>query len=309
MTHLVKLEHEILELHNGLTLRPTLDTARRIGERLLEAKRQLARGKWIPWLRRLGIAPRTAQTYIEVSKAPDTAHSGHVSFTAFVSQLRIARRRARAEQRKDARADAIANIGTLPDQYKICNANCKRFKFPKQIDCIATDPPWTDLAHYRWLGKFASSHLKDGGLLMVQCGTSELAEVTGILSADLIYQWTLAIVYQDGFAQSHLPFTIAWRPVLLFSLGKWDTRQLVRVTDTITVGLGASHKTLYEWEQPTKPWAHWLGSLTRPGELICDPFAGVAGIGQAVKLAGGRRYLGVELDEERAKVAMSRMAG
>ena len=56
MTPLQALESEILGLHERLSLRPTLDLARQIGERLRRAKALLPHGQWIPWLRRCAIA-------------------------------------------------------------------------------------------------------------------------------------------------------------------------------------------------------------------------------------------------------------
>jgi adenine-specific DNA-methyltransferase len=52
----------------------------------------------------------------------------------------------------------------------------------------------------------------------------------------------------------------------------------------------------------------WLAALTRPGDLVADPFTGVATNGVALKSVGGRRYLGTERDERRAQLGRARLA-
>jgi hypothetical protein len=59
MTQLQRLERDILELQDRLTLRRTLDLATKIGERLIEAKKLLAHGEWLSWLARMGTWART----------------------------------------------------------------------------------------------------------------------------------------------------------------------------------------------------------------------------------------------------------
>jgi hypothetical protein len=106
------LEVEILRLHNRMGLRNTLETARQIGERLEQAKGLLPRGGWLPWLKRVGIPPRTAQIYIQVSK--EDMPEGKVSMNQFVSMVRAARKAAARAQLAETRAEALAS-GELPE--------------------------------------------------------------------------------------------------------------------------------------------------------------------------------------------------
>ncbi len=90
MTPLQRLEAEILQLHDRLSLRPTLETAIRLGERLQEAKSLLPYGEWVNWVRRVGMSARTAQVYMQVSRhAEDTQNSavlsGRLSIEGFLS--------------------------------------------------------------------------------------------------------------------------------------------------------------------------------------------------------------------------------
>jgi hypothetical protein len=64
MNELQRLKRDILELQDRLTLRPTLDLARKIGQRLIEAKKLLPHGEWLSWLARMRMRARTAQVYM-----------------------------------------------------------------------------------------------------------------------------------------------------------------------------------------------------------------------------------------------------
>jgi len=94
--------------------------------------------------------------------------------------------------------------------------------------------------------------------------------------------------------------------VLLFAKGRWAHEGLARRVDSYKAE--QAFKTLHPWQQPIRPWEYWLSGLTRAGELVADPFACTGTIGAAVKAAGGRLYLGAEIDEENALVGQGRLA-
>ena len=99
-----------------------------------------------------------------------------------------------------------------------------------------------------------------------------------------------------------------WRPILVFSNGSWDRKNLTVMSDTKTVKRNVCLKSHHPWQQPLDPWRYWLTGLTAPAQLIADPFCGAATIGLAVKCAGeGRRYLGTDIDEDNVKVARHRL--
>lgn len=307
MTPLQALETEILSLHNNFSLRPTLETVREIGERLLKAKELVGHGRWLAWLARVGIRSRTAQVYMQVAKTQDSADlPERVSLDGFLSRIRMARRAARREafreeqrRARDAADDADCRVE---------HADCRTFAWPDEVDVVATDPPWRDIDHYRWLAGFAASRLRDGGLLLVQCGVAGLADVLEVnREAGLAYQHTLSITYAHASGGTLLhPFQSNWRPVLLFSRGAFRRKGVTAFSDVYTVP--KSPKRHHPWEQPLPPWEYWLGRLTRPGDLVADCFAGSGTIGVACKRFG-RRYLGTEVDATHTETARRRLAG
>ena len=164
---------------------------------------------------------------------------------------------------------------------------------------------------YRWLGEMANEHLVDGGILLVQCGTQDLLDVGNILTeAGLSYQWIYNITYADMIPTTSCKgcFIEGWKPVLIFSKG--IMRSKPPFSDTFTVRQSdGTVKTHHPWQQPLKPWIHFLKNLSAPGALIADPFAGSGTNGVAVKSLGeGRRYVGTEIDSDHCRVARQRLA-
>jgi site-specific DNA-methyltransferase (adenine-specific) len=76
-----------------------------------------------------------------------------------------------------------------------------------------------------------------------------------------------------------------------------DLLRFSRVSET-----GRLHLT----EKPVALLEYLIGQSSRPGEVVCDPFAGVASTGVAAKNTG-RRFLGMELDETWYRVGLARL--
>ena len=60
-------------------------------------------------------------------------------------------------------------------------------------------------------------------------------------------------------------------------------------------------------QKPLKVMSHLVGLATKPGDLVLDPFAGVASTGVAA-LNLGRRFIGIENDPEFFKASCTRLA-
>lgn len=313
--NLQRLELEILEILNRINLRKTVDEVAKAGERLAEAKRQLSQGEWLPWLHRMGLKKRNAQIYMQVAEAWDgDAQSAALSINAFLRIIRKAKSAGHYAEMEERRRAAIAANPPIDSMYQVHHHDCRTFPWPAEIDVIATDPPWANREAYQWLAGMAMEHLVDGGFLIVQCGTNDLLDRGNIFSeAGLTYRWMLNITF-DSLNQPTIPslgFISCWRPVYLFVKGKMPNRGGSVFSDTWTVKANdPAFKVHHRWEQPLRPWVHFLKNLSAPGNLIADPFAGSATNGVAVKMLGdGRKYLGTEINADDCLVARQRLAG
>ncbi len=283
---------QILELHNRFSLKRTLFDAAAIGERLEKAKKLLPHGEFLPWVKKLGVSPRTAQRYMQANATDLTQFDGDISLDRF---LRIVVGRPRVVPKVP---DTLARNNR---QQQIHHTDCRDFAWPKNIPMIFTDPPWKDMDAYKWLNDMAGDHLADDGILLVQCGQHYLSKVLSIMTARP-YLWTLAIVYNAMGGKPMANYISNWRPILVFGPNK----KLPISSDTYLVSnTNGSHKKHHPWEQPTKPYRYWIARYAP--SLVVDPFCGSGTIGCVCKELG-LSYIGTEISETHFKIARNRLA-
>jgi DNA modification methylase len=70
---------------------------------------------------------------------------------------------------------------------------------------------------------------------------------------------------------------------------------------------GGKSKQHHKWEQSELEFATLIADYSSPGQLICDPFLGSGAVGAAA-LRLGRRFLGVEVDEQAYATAKARLS-
>jgi DNA modification methylase len=125
--------------------------------------------------------------------------------------------------------------------------------------------------------------------------------------AGLSFFWEIVWQFDNGRdftpVYSHRVYD-RYKPVLVMSNGparadrEWF-HDLIRVKD--------QEKDFHDWQQTLGGMRELVLRLTRPGMLVCDPFAGSATTGVACLLTD-RRFLGGDIDPEAVTVAMGRLA-
>jgi len=309
---LPEIEEQIWKLLGNLDFRRTLRKVVAVGDLMNLALERLSWEDYKKWVVRFHLQRRTEELYRQganiCAEQPEYLDR-FANLNRLLTFFRMAKRRAWQEKIAENRQAAIDADLPPEKQYRVMPADCREYKWPPIIDCIATDPPWTDMDAYKWLGRFAKGHLKEGGLLLTQCSHAEMPVVLDILrGADLKYQWTLAIVYQSVRSPTMLPpFVSNWRPMLVFSKGMMNRKGIPVMSDTQTLWGSQLEKTHHVWQQPLKPWVYWLKGLTAPGSLTADPFCGSATTGVALKTTGNRRYLGTDINADTVKIARARL--
>ena len=61
----IRKEHAAVEASMGRALEHAIEA----GRLLIDARERVKHGDWLPWLRSLGFAPRTAQAYMQLAKS------------------------------------------------------------------------------------------------------------------------------------------------------------------------------------------------------------------------------------------------
>lgn len=171
------------------------------------------------------------------------------------------------------------------------------------IDCIITDPPypyefiecWTDLAI------FAKRVLKHNGFCIAYSGQYNLPEVIFRMTEYLDYYWTFA-VYHEGQTQivNAVNLICRWKPVLIFQNGK---KKLQNTVQDYFIS-EQREKTGHDWQQSISGIDYLIEMFTKPGDIICEPFAGS---GTTIKsaLKKGRNIIASEIDETTYNIAKS----
>lgn len=175
------------------------------------------------------------------------------------------------------------------------------------VDCIITDPPYPEefIPEYDKLGALAARVLKPGGSCLAMAGHYFLPQVLPLLCKHLTYHWMIAYLTPGAHAQI-FPRKVfqGWKPVLWFVKGNYDTsdwRYDVVKSD-------AEDKTFHEWGQSESGFKRLVEHFTKPNELVLDPFVG-GGTTAVVALRLGRRFVGIDSDENAVNDTLARIGG
>ncbi len=176
------------------------------------------------------------------------------------------------------------------------------------VDAIVTDPPYNaaGVALLDDLGAFAARVLKPGRLLACYVGKLAFDDEIAALGRHLSWVWCGAVFLPGRHVQirSRMIRT-RWRPVLLFSKGPYEPRGWL-LDSTTSEGRGEKGVEDHHWQQTTGPFVRWVEQLTRPGELVVDPFVGGGTTGLAC-LCTGRRFVGSDLDKGAVSLTVERL--
>jgi 16S rRNA G966 N2-methylase RsmD len=302
----VMAEHEAC--HRAVA--DALEHARRCGELLVQAKREVAYGEWLPWLavHCPTVAPTTAQNYMRVaSRWPEL-----MAKTQRVADLSLRQALKLLTSRRET--DGAAALAGLPPAEGIELDVCRIIAgdladitdIPAgSVDAIITDPPYgrEHLALYETLGRRAAEWLRPGGSLVCMTGQSHLPSVLTSLGGHLTYRWTLAYL-MPGCSLRVFGRSVfcEWKPVCWFVQEPYDGPF---IADVVTSG--ARDKRYHDWQQNEAGFAALVERFTRPGDVVLDPFCGCGTTGAAaVRL--DRRFIGIDVDGPAVDVARRRLS-
>ncbi|OWK46634.1 DNA-methyltransferase [Fimbriiglobus ruber] len=317
--NLTSLEIEILQLHNNLNVRPTVETARRIGNLLSEARAQLGHGKYLPWVSRLGISRQTASAYTQIAKADieNDQSSGHLSIDGVLKRIRAGRRIERAERAAELSAEAA---DSPLDPAIICGDSLKWLgqQADNSVPFFVTDPPyglgttfdnWTDpdnpKDYWKWLEPFWNEMarvVQPGGSIVMWQAYHHLAFLqTWIPKAQIIAScFTIRGVRQ-------------WEPIVrwvrpgrksFIGFGGWN--DWMNASAWYRGESGEFH-SVHPCPKALNDCREVVRRYTLKGKLVVDPFAGIGTIPLACQLEG-RDYVGIDRSATYCGIARKRLS-
>lgn len=216
--------------------------------------------------------------------------------------------RERAEERAKA-AEEMAGV-VLDERVQVVRADFRDAfgDVPDgSVDLILTDPPYPAeyLPLYSDLAYLASTCLKPGGVLAAMIGQSYLPEIVERLSEHLQYHWTLAYVTPGGQAVQlwQRKVNTFWKPVLVFANGEYGGEWF---GDVAKSDVNDNDKRFHHWGQSESGTSDLMERLSKPGDMVIDPFVG-GGTTAIVAAMTGRRFLGCDLDAKAIETTTYRL--
>ena len=297
------IEFEVLKLHDQLNLSTNVRKARRVGHLLLEQKRRLGHGHFLPWLKRVGLKVRTAQTYMQVAKAPKAPEIG-------ACHDRTRPRRGpggqAGDQKGTGRGDAAActDPGLVPDIVHADSISYMRGLAGNSVPFIISDPPyglgvtfgdWTDPDNaedfWHWFEPYWDEMVRvvqPGGAVVFWQPYRNLPHLLSWFPGCQIIANCFTV---RGIRQ--------WEPVVRWT--KPGAAPFVRFegwSDWIDAsawyrGETGSFKVVHPCPKPLNDCREVVRRYTLPGTVVLDPFCGTGTIPLACQMEG-RRYVGVD---------------
>lgn len=195
------------------------------------------------------------------------------------------------------------------------------------IDMVITDPPYgidyqsnrrkkadrlkkiaNDKSPFIWWIYDAVRVLKSGGGVL--CFTSpDVQQVfvdalrLGGLTVKSVIVWGKKTHGMGGLKGSFAP---RYELIIFATKGKYELPGK-RPDNLIACAKVGSNSLVHPNEKPVALMEQLIEATTAPGELILDPFAG-SGPTLVAAAKTGRRYIGIEIDEQYSKLATARVA-
>jgi site-specific DNA-methyltransferase (adenine-specific) len=246
-----------------------------------------------------GITGKQSATWQLVAKVPQPLFDEYMSGSNLSTKGLVKIAHDVRRQRANARGPASGGNIFTGDMWQL------NHRLPDDsVDLFLSDPPYaqSDLDCYGRLAELAASKLKPGGLCLAYCGSYYLPQIMERMGEHLIYYWTFALVLGANHARvNNRRVFQAWKPVLAFAKGKPDHEWLDDVIH------GSREKQNHDWQQAQSESEYLIEKLTRPGELVVDPYCG-SGTTLAAAKNLNRRWMGCEIDATTARGARRRVA-
>lgn len=209
------------------------------------------------------------------------------------------------KERKDAEVEGFEHPDVL-----LFNADF-RDVLPKLdneiVSMIFTDPPYAEEFKilYRDLADLSRPVIAEGGSLLTYIGHYAAPDIFYYFNQfpEWRFWWLIAIDHTGGRRiLEGKDVRVHWKPILWYVRGGRYNNEYI---DDLIVSK-PSPKHLHDWEQSTVEAEYYIQYLSEPGDWVLDPMMGSGTTGIAA-LNKGRKFIGIEQDKSRYKVASHRI--
>lgn len=186
------------------------------------------------------------------------------------------------------------------------------------VDAIITDPPypkayWEEYSEknvYEDLGLLAQRILKPNGVLAVMIGTRlEMLDSVDSQIGRYMRRRHRAIYLTPGqrWRDNLERVATGYKPILIYSHP--EATDLPWINDDVftSAGTNEADQRFHHWGQNEEGFAQLVERLTKPGQLVVDPFLG-GGTTALVCRDLGRRFIGCDVDAAAVSTSRERVA-
>lgn len=258
------------------------------------------------------ITKMQSHRYQQAAKVPEAKfenlvesarEKGDIARLTSAAVMRLAKEVAK-EEKVILTANAVASLTDESFQVSVARME-DLLPSLSSVDAIITDPPYPEeyLPLYGELARQAKTCLSDDGILAVMCPQSHLPRILELMTPHINYRWTMAYLTPGGQSVQIWPKKVNtfWKPILLFGGSpEW-------IGDVAKSHTNDNDKIHHHWGQSESGMMDLVQKLTRPGQLVCDPFLGGGTTGVASLLLG-RRFVGCDIDDSSVETAKRRIA-
>ncbi len=173
---------------------------------------------------------------------------------------------------------------------------------------MLTDPPYAKEFDYVWdiLALF-NSCMSDGASLITLCGHYQIPRVIDALRKTLNYHWCCQLPNRNQPIMHGWNIKVSWKPALWFVKGDARAHQLmVDNLQIIGKNLWSFSRDHHKWGQSEEMALSPILNLTKPGDIVLDPFLGSGTTVWCAKKLG-RKSIGIEIEEKYCQIAVERL--
>lgn len=179
----------------------------------------------------------------------------------------------------------------------------------QSIDLVFTDPPYPKKYQYcyDYLANECPRIMKRGASLLTIVGHYAIPDIIKIFNDKLKYRWTLCMNQFDGkHSRMAMGIEIMWKPILWYVKEAYPQGRGFLRDGIVISGSAGQKKKLHKWEQDIDWCMYYIEKLTKPGDIVLDPYMGSGTVAEAcMKL--DRKFIGFEIDESYYNIANQRI--
>jgi ParB-like chromosome segregation protein Spo0J len=212
---------------------------------------------------------------------------------------------------EEIRYQRLNQACTLPDSdeaYSLRTGDCVERMAEIEtdsVDAIITDPPYMNdyLPKMSEMAEQAARVLRPGGLFIALYGQMFLPEFMARVGEHLTWHWQYVVVYppececpvRGRKINSH------YKPVVVFSKGRYEGQMLPDLIQG-----GKKDKEWHRWGQSLKEFDWLVNRMTKPNDLLLEPFLG-GGTTMIAALRNKRRCIGIDNDPRAVEMTRRRI--